>query len=122
MITFLCILIMFFSAALSFLFSGIETGVFSLNRLRIRQQMREGLKEARILFENYREPEKFYWTILLGNILANAVFVILLVLLIKQRATSDFLFWILLISGIFILFTLCDLLPKTLFILQNLMT
>ena len=115
MITALCIFVLIFSAAMSFLFSGIETGVFSLNRLRIRQQMREGLKEAHILFENYREPEKFYWTILLGNILANAVFVILLVLLIKQRVTSDFMFWVLLISGIFILFTFCDLLPKTLF-------
>ena len=115
MITFLCILIMFFSAALSFLFSGIETGVFSLNRLRIRQQMREGNTGARILFDNYREPEKLYWTILLGNIIANAVFVIVLVLLLNQSITNNLLFWIIFISGVFILFTFCDILPKTLF-------
>ena len=34
---------------MSFLFSGIETGVLSLNRLRLRQQMREGQKNAKIL-------------------------------------------------------------------------
>ena len=106
---------MFFSAALSFLFSGIETGVFSLNRLRIRQQMREGNTGARILFDNYREPEKLYWTILLGNIIANAVFVIVLVLLLKQSITNNLLFWIVFISGVFNLFTFCDILPKTLF-------
>ena len=56
-------LLMFFAATMSFLFSGIEAGVFSLNRLRVRQQMREGQKNAKILFNYYREPEKFYWTI-----------------------------------------------------------
>ena len=49
MITSLYILTMLFTAAMSFLFSGIETGVLSLNRLRIRQQMREGIKDAKIL-------------------------------------------------------------------------
>tara|TARA_B100001559_G_C16463868_1_gene605526 strand:+ start:441 stop:1400 length:960 start_codon:yes stop_codon:yes gene_type:complete len=107
---------MLIAAAMSFLFSGIETGVFSLNRLRIRQQMREGLnKEAHILFDNYREPERFFWTILLGNILANAAFVIAFILLLKERITNNLLFWTAFISGLFILFTFCDLLPKTLF-------
>ena len=46
-------LLMFFAATMSFLFSGIETGVFSLNRLRVRQQMREGQKSAKILFNYY---------------------------------------------------------------------
>ena len=115
MITTLFFLIMLFSAAMSFLFSGIETGVFSINRLRIRQQMREGVKEARILFENYREPEKLYWTILLGNIFANAAFMIALVLVLNQKITNNLLFWILFISAVFIFFTFCDLLPKTLF-------
>ena len=113
--TTLYLLVILFSATMSFMFSGIETGVFSLNRLRVRQQMREGKKEARILFDNYREPEKFYWTILLGNIFANAAFVIAFVLLLKKSTSDNLIFWTIFFLGIFTLFTFCDLLPKTLF-------
>ena len=111
------ILLILFSAVMSFLFSGIETGVFSLNRLRLRQQMREGKKTALILFNYYREPERFYWTILLGNICANALFVIALVLLLKQNTNiGNLFFWLLFLFCIFGLFTFCDLLSKRLFL------
>lgn len=102
------------SAILVFIFSGIETGIFSLNQLRIRQQMREGNKKANILFNYQREPERFYWTILLGNTVANGILVIALVLLLKE-VTSDSSFWALFLLCIFILFTFCNLLPKKLF-------
>ena len=36
-------------AALSFLLSGMEAGVFALSRLRIRRQMRTGKVSARVL-------------------------------------------------------------------------
>jgi CBS domain containing-hemolysin-like protein len=100
---------------MSFLFSGIETGVFSLNRLRVRQQMREGGKRAKILFNFYREPEKFYWTILLGNTFSNATFITLLVLILKEFIDNNLLYITLFLLGVFVLFAFCDLLPKTLF-------
>ena len=70
------IALIFLCASVSFLLSGMETGVFSLNRLRIRQQMRTGQAQAKILFNYYREPEQFFWTILVGNTLANAAIII----------------------------------------------
>ena len=82
-------LLMLFAAAMSFLFSGIENGIFFVNRLRLRQQMRENNSHARILFNYYREPERFYWTILLGNTFSNAAFVIVLVLLLKQTTNNN---------------------------------
>src|SRR5687768_9640118 len=43
------LLLLGFSLALSFLFSGMESGVFALNRLRIRQLMRAGNPRATVL-------------------------------------------------------------------------
>jgi len=111
----LYLLLICFAATMAFLFSGIETGVFSLNRLRIRQQMREGNNRAKILFNYYREPEKFFWTILLGNTFSNAVFITILILLLNNFIGNILLYIILFIIGVFALFTFCDLLPKILF-------
>ncbi len=114
MITTFYIIALLLSASMSFLFSGIESGVLHLNRLRVRQQMREGNKKAEILFNYYRKPERFYWTILMGNIFSNGLFVIALVMLLKSFSL-DITFWILFFLGVFTLFIFCDLLPKTLF-------
>jgi CBS domain containing-hemolysin-like protein len=57
--------------ALSFLFSGMEAGVFALSRVRIRRLMRTGNSNARRLNRYLENPEDFLWTILAGNTLAN---------------------------------------------------
>src|SRR5947209_20204905 len=57
--------------ALSFLFSGMEAGVFALSRVRIRQQMRAGNPRAAALYGYLERPEDFLWTILVGNTIAN---------------------------------------------------
>ena len=59
--------------ALSFLLSGMESGVFALSRLRIRQQMRAGKSSARVLHQFLENPENFLWTIVVGNTLVNFV-------------------------------------------------
>src|SRR5271170_4105938 len=56
---------------LSFLLSGMESGVFALNRLRVRRLARAGKPSARLLNRFLENPEKFLWTILVGNTLAN---------------------------------------------------
>ena len=86
------IVLILICASVSFLLSGMETGVFSLNRLRIRQQMRTGQAQAKILFNYYREPERFFWTILVGNTLANAAIITLLVTLLNQHLAKGW-FW-----------------------------
>ena len=108
------IILLILASAISFIFSGIESGVFSINRSRIRLQMREGNKGAALLLNFQRELENFYLTILFGNAIANGVFAIVLVLMLKEIATGA-LFWSLFLLFVFLLFTFCDLLPKKLF-------
>ena len=109
--------------AASFLLSGMEAGVFALNRLRIRRMARTGKPSARILNQFLEKPEKFLWTILVGNTLVN--FVILGWLLLKLH--EWFLDWTAWPRGhvflmvalfaviVFFFYTFFDLLPKMLF-------
>jgi CBS domain containing-hemolysin-like protein len=58
---------------LSFVLSGMEAGVFAMNRLRMRRLARAGNKQAQVLHGFIERPEKFLWTILVGNTLVNFV-------------------------------------------------
>src|SRR5271165_3506669 len=69
---------------LSFLLSGMEAGVFALNRLRVRQLARAGKPSAKLLLGFLENPERFLWTILVGNTLAN--FLILGWIVVKLHA------------------------------------
>ncbi len=108
------IILLVVSAVISFIFSGIEAGVYSINRSRIKKKMREGDKRASLLLNFQRKPENFYLTILLGNTIANGAFAIVLVLLL-HKISSGAIFWCLFLLCVFSLFTVCDLLPKKLF-------
>ena len=70
--------------------------------------------QGKILFNYYREPERFFWTILVGNTLANAAIITLLVTLLNQHQAKGW-FWVAFLFGVLVLFIVCDLLPKTLF-------
>jgi putative hemolysin len=104
------------SLVLSFLFSGMEAGVLALNRLRIRQLMRSGDRRAQVLHEFLEKPEDFLWTILIGNTLANFVAVGLLVVVLAQALHEQV---VLMVAAylvlVFLIYTFCELLPKTLF-------
>jgi putative hemolysin len=102
--------------AASFLLSGMEAGVFALNRLRIRRLARAGKPSARILNRFLEKPENFLWTILVGNTLVN--FVILGWLLVKLREWflgQTILIVALFAVFVFLFYTFFDLLPKMLF-------
>jgi len=49
----------------------MEAGVFALNRLRVRRLARAGNAQAQRLNGYLEKPEKFLWTILVGNTLVN---------------------------------------------------
>ena len=101
---------------LSFCFSGIEAGLFSLNRLRIRHLSRMGDKRAALLNQYLEKPEDFLWTILAGNTMANFFAVVLACTgLYCWVSGSGALFWGLFALYVFLLYLLCDLLPKNLF-------
>jgi putative hemolysin len=102
--------------ALSFLFSGMETGVLALNRFRVRQRMRSGDRRAAVLHGFLQNPEDFLWTVLVGNTVVNIVIFSLGVMELPQwlghrpvAETSVF------IAGVFIFYIVCELVPKTLF-------
>ncbi len=102
--------------ALSFLLSGMEAGVFALNRLRIRHQMRAGRKSARALHGYLENPENFLWTILVGNTVVNFFVLGWLVVVLFQLIPGHKL-WFVLVYGVivFLFYCFCDLLPKMLF-------
>lgn len=102
--------------AASFLLSGMEAGVFALNRLRIRRLARGGQRSAQILNGFLQKPERFLWTILVGNTLANFLILgwILANLhewLLGERVLVATLFAVI----VFLFYTFFDLLPKMLF-------
>ncbi len=100
----------------SFLLSGMEAGVFALNRLRVRRLARAGNRSARFLNHFLENPEKILWTILVGNTLANFLILGLALVKIHDWFIGDrILIMILFGIGVFLFYTLFDLLPKILF-------
>lgn len=102
--------------ALSFLFSGMEAGVFALSRLRIRQRMRAGRASAKVLYSFLEHPENFLWTILVGNNLANFLILSWLIVLL-ERALRKHDWWFVVVYAVvvFLFYSFSDLLPKMLF-------
>ena len=101
---------------LSFLLSGMEAGVFALNRLRVRRLARAGKPSAKLLHGFLEKPEKFLWTILVGNTLAN--FLILGWTLLKMHEwLRGHAVWIAAVfaAAVFLFYALFDLLPKMFF-------
>ena len=101
---------------LSFLLSGMEAGVFALNRLRVRRLARAGKPSAKLLHGFLENPERFLWTILVGNTLAN--FLILGFALVKIHEWflgSHYLMVAVFAGTVFLFYTFFDLLPKMLF-------
>ena len=110
-------LALLFCTALSFLFSGMESGVLALNQFRVRQLARAGDRRARVLHGCLEDPEDFLWTILVGNTVVN--FVIFSVALVQLR---DWLhgrpvLWLVVVgAAVFVFYIVCELVPKTLFL------
>jgi putative hemolysin len=100
----------------SFLLSGMEAGVFALNRLRVRRLARAGQRPAQLLNGFLEKPERFLWTILVGNTLANfLIFGWLLAELHEWFLGQRLLIAGLFIAAVFIFYAFLDLLPKMLF-------
>jgi CBS domain containing-hemolysin-like protein len=112
----LILLALLVCGALSFLFSGMETGVLALNRFRIRQLMRTGDRRAAVLNRFLQNPENFLWSILVGNTVANfIIFSLGFLQLTEWFGKNPALEAALSIAAIFVFYILCELAPKTLF-------
>jgi CBS domain containing-hemolysin-like protein len=101
---------------LSFVFSGMEAGVFALSRLRIRQQMRAGRASARVLHHFLENSENFLWTILVGNTLVNFLILGWMIAVLHEVFRQHQVWFVVVFSGIvFLFYAFFDLLPKMLF-------
>jgi len=101
---------------LSFVLSGMEAGVFALNRVRLRQQARSGRKTAIRLMKFLNNPEQFLWTLFIGNTLVN-FFILAWALMVLEFHLGRWpvLLWGAFAVVVFDFYTLVDLLPKRLF-------
>jgi CBS domain containing-hemolysin-like protein len=101
---------------LSFLLSGMEAGVFALNRLRLRQLARSGKRSAQLLNGFLEKPERFLWTILVGNTLANFLILGWILAELHTFFMGETITIVILFAAIvFGFYVVCDLLPKMLF-------
>ena len=102
--------------AVSFLLSGMEAGVFALSRLRVRQQVRAGRPSAKILHGFLEDPEKFLWTIVVGNTLANFLILgWLFAELYEHASPHQWWFAAIFAALVLVFYVVFDLLPKMLF-------
>jgi CBS domain containing-hemolysin-like protein len=112
----LILLIVLACVALSFLFSGVETGVLALNRFRVRQRMRAGDRRAVVLHGFLENPEDFLWTILVGNTVVNfVIFSLGSIQLYAWLGDRPALWALVFLPTVFLFYIACELVPKTLF-------
>jgi putative hemolysin len=71
------VILMLVCLAGSFFFSGIETGVISINRLRLRHLVRRDVPGAKIIQDFLMEPDRLLGTTLVGNNICNVIATIL---------------------------------------------
>jgi len=101
---------------LSFLLSGMEAGVFALNRLRVRRLARTGNAQAQILHGFLEQPEKFLWTILVGNTLVNFLILGWVIAQLHGHFPGRLALVVPLFAVVvFLFYAFFDLLPKMLF-------
>ncbi len=110
------ILLLILFLALSFMFSGMETGILSLNRMRLRQLIRDGDRRARLLNRHLADPETFLWTILVGNTLANVSAAVMILHSIQRHFPDDPLaFGLGGLATAIVFYVVGEIIPKTVF-------
>jgi putative hemolysin len=69
----------------AFLFAGLEAGLASVNRIRLRQRARQGQPEAVALDELFRNPASLLTSVLLFNLLARILVLSFLYVLLTEN-------------------------------------
>lgn len=116
MTSILLLLVLLLCLGVSFVLSGMETGMLALNRLRLRYLVRQGDKSARVLHRHIQQPERFLLTILVGNAVASISVMLISVHLLRRWLGDHHWLWLAgLLVVAFFLYALGDLLPKMLF-------
>jgi len=110
----LFILLLFFLMALSFLFSGFETGLISINRIKLEKDAKRNKSRARLL-SFLRQPDMVLGTTLFGNNIVNILMASLAAVL-SHKFFIDYFDprWASLAVGTLVLF-FGEIMPKAIF-------
>jgi putative hemolysin len=99
----------------SCLFSGVEAGVFSVNRVRLRHQIKLGDRAARKLDKLLQRPDRILVTVLLVTNLLNIFAVTLATREAAQWIGEPLSSWVVLAGALPVYLVGVELLPKSLF-------
>ena len=98
---------------LSFLFSGFENGVISINQLELESKAKKDKSAAKLL-ATVRQPDKVLGTTLIGNNIVNILIASLATYIANRYITSfDSRYTSLIVGALVLIF--CEVAPKTLF-------
>jgi len=107
-------ILFFLCLAISFIFSGGEAGILSLNRLRLRQLSRSGDSAAIRLWRLVEEPSRLFITVLCVTGLANIIAMLILTSwFVHAFKAWGYLCSILIAFPVFLILT--EMLPKSFF-------
>lgn len=110
------LIIAILSMLASAFFSGMEAGVLALSRLRLRQYLRSGKRQAAALLNYLDTPEEFLWTTLVGATLFGIVaFASSLKLFLEAFPNARWLSLVLWPVFVIVYYLLGELAPKLLF-------
>jgi CBS domain containing-hemolysin-like protein len=113
---FLNIILIVSLMALSAFFSGSETGVYRLSRIRLRIRVEKGRSPYKILFNLLKDGQGLIFTLLLGNNLANYFLTSVVTMMILTRIDSQSMAQIYTTAMLTpVLFVFGELIPKNIF-------
>jgi len=68
----LILIVLLFFLVLCFFFAGLETGMLSIDQIKLEQEAKKSKSKA-VLLQFVRQPDKFLGTTLIGNNIANVI-------------------------------------------------
>ena len=108
-------LVLAVSLALSFLYSGLETGIYAMNKIRLELRADSAWPTARLLHRYLRDFRNFLAVLLIGNNVANYAATTALTALFVLAGESQNAGWYTQAVATPVLFVFCESLPKNLF-------
>lgn len=110
----LILVVLIFFMALSLFFSGLETGLISIDQIALEHSSRRNRRDASLL-RFIRKPDKFLGTTLIGNNIANAILASLSTLFVArlENFAFDARYTSLIVGAIVLIFG--EIVPKAVF-------
>jgi len=103
------------SVGLSALFSGMETGLYVLNKVRLDLRAEAGSRQARRLRRLLKKPNNLLSVLLIGTNVASYAVAFSLTTMFALAGWGDSAQWYSLAAGTLLLFVLGETVPKTVF-------